>query len=541
MNRLLSLVVSFLVAAPLFAEMRQRYTITTNGALRAFAMRVATHAAGEPALRLRAFENLDGFTADLTDAEAAALRGTPGVEVVQPAVERYASAVETYDDHQVTPWGVPVINAPQVWPVTQGENVNVVVMDTGIDFHHPDLKRAYIGGHNVLNAGSPPMDDNFHGTHVSGTIAATNNGFGVIGIAPNVKLWGVKALDQSGKGYDADIAAAFDWVIGTKRALGGRWVVNCSFGSAQAGGKLEEQAVQRAIVEGIVIVASAGNDGFARLEIPARYPGVIAVGAIGEDGNRAESSNYSDGMNVVAPGVLVQSALREGYLDEGMVVIDDEAMRGHGPKGTPKGRLSGKIIDCKLGFPEDFPAAVAGNVALIRRGTLDFRDKARNAKTAGAVAVVIYDNQATTTPILWTLHLQGCPDEKTCPPEWRDYQFPLTVGISKADGEKLLTKQNRAATVSFAPAMYGRLSGTSMASPHVAATAALVLSLDPSLSPNEVARVLRVTARDTAEPGWDQYTGFGIVDALAAARYVAPEKFNAPPPDKSVKRRTVRR
>ena len=540
MNRQLALVFSFLVALPLFAEPRQRYTITTNGAMRAFAMRAATHAAGHPALRVRTFQNLDGFVAELTETEAAALRAAPGVEVVEPAAARYISAVESYEK-QVTPWGVPVIRAPEVWPVTKGENVNVVVIDTGIDLNHPDLKAAYVGGYNTLKVESPPMDDNFHGTHVAGIIAATNNDFGVVGIAPDVKLWAVKALDQMGHGDDGHIADAFDWVIGKKRELGGSWVVNCSFGANRiAGGKLEKQAVQRAIAEGIVVVASAGNSSFAKLEVPAGYPGVIPVGAIGEDGNKADFSNYGEGMDIVAPGVAVQSALLDGFLNEGMVFVGDELFAAQGVIGTPKARLAGKIVDCKLGYPEDFPPAVAGNIALISRGTLDFRDKARNAKNAGAVAVVIYDNQ-TRLSILWKLYLQGCPDEDTCPPEWRDYQFPLTVGISKADGELLLTKQNQNATVSFLTARYGRATGTSMSAPHVVAAAALVLSLDPTLRPSEVSRILRVTARDTAEPGWDLFTGFGIVDALAAAQYVAPEKFHVPPPDDSVKRRSVRR
>ena len=539
MNRKLALVFSFLVALPLLAETRQRYTVTTNGAMRAFAMRVATHAAGQPALRVRMFENLDGFAADLSEAEAAALRATPGVELVQPVVTHYASAVETYD-HQVMPWGVPVIHAPEVWPVTKGKNVNVVVIDTGIDLTHPDLKKAYVGGHNVLNAGAPPMDDNFHGTHVAGIIAATDNEFGVVGIAPEVKLWAVKALDQAGQGDDSTIAAAFDWVISKKRELGGRWVVNCSFGARQTVGKLEENAVQQAIREEIVVVASAGNDDTRRLEFPAGYPGVIAVGAVGEDGNRADFSNYGDNMSIVAPGVGVQSALLQGFLDEGLVVVDGQAFEAHGVQGTPKTKMSGRIVDCKLGYTQDFPAAVAGNIALIRRGEMDFREKARNAKNAGAVAVVIYDNQ-TAVPILWKLYLQGCPDEDTCPEEWRNYRFPLTVGISKADGELLLTKQNKRATASFLAARYGRLNGTSMAAPHVVSAAALLLSLDPTLRPSEVARVLLVTARDTAEPGWDVFTGFGIVDALAAAKYVAPEKFQVPPPSDPPKRRTVRR
>jgi subtilisin family serine protease len=95
-------------------------------------------------------------------------------------------------------------------------------------------------------------------------------------------------------------------------------------------------------------------------------------------------------------------------------------------------------------------------------------------------------------------------------------------------------------TSSVPGGLFTALSGTSMAAPHVAAIAALLLSLDPTMNPTEVEYVLRRTARDTAEPGWDYETGWGIVDALAAAHYVAPQRFNVPQPSYPSRRRSTR-
>jgi subtilisin family serine protease len=536
-NRVLAVLAAALLATSAFAqEARQRYTIATKGSPRAVLQRVGTNAAGERAMRVRTFANLDGFAAELTAAEAAALRETAGVESVDPAVPRYASQVaedfapvhlENFDK-QITPWGVPIIRAAAVWPVTRGEGVNVVVIDTGLDLNHPDLKAAYAGGYNVFDPGKPPADDNTHGTHVAGTIAAANNAFGVVGVAPGVKLWAVKALDQTGKGDDVWIAAALDWVITKQRELGGRWVVNMSLGSAVQGGHLEEEAVKRSLAEGVILVAAAGNRGAAFLDYPAVYPGVIAVGAVGEDGKRADFSSWGLNMPVVAPGVMVESAFLEGFKEASDIVISDDTFASLGVIGSPKAQVTGKIVYCGLGNPQDFPASVKNNIALISRGTLEFREKSRYAKEAGAAAVIIADNEPGAPLKPWTLW----PKNDT----WEGYAFPLTIGVTYEDGE-ILRRRSEPAVASFEFAKYGRLSGTSMAAPHVAAVAAMMVALKPQLKASEIAHILELTARDTAEPGWDFETGWGIVDALAAAHYVAPDKFDVPPPPPPTSRR----
>src|SRR5689334_2066017 len=214
MIRKLAVFAVLVLTMPAIAEeARQRYTIVTNPDMpRAARLRTLTANAEEKiARRVRSYRNVSGYAADLTPAEAAELRNAPGVTAVEPVVERYAASLgpvprtvaSNYEhyEHQITPWGLPVVRVKDVWPVTRGEGINVAVLDTGIDWNHPDLQAAYAGGVNVLDDTKQPVDDNFHGTHVAGIIAATDNDFGVVGAAPGVKLWNVKVLDQMGKGY----------------------------------------------------------------------------------------------------------------------------------------------------------------------------------------------------------------------------------------------------------------------------------------------------------------------------------------------------
>jgi subtilisin family serine protease len=100
-----------------------------------------------------------------------------------------------------------MVRAPLVWPVAKGDGINVAVVDTGIDYTHPELKDRYQGGFNAITGTNDPTDDEGHGTHVAGTIAASDNGIGVVGVAPNAKIWSAKvradgsgAMDRSRRG-----------------------------------------------------------------------------------------------------------------------------------------------------------------------------------------------------------------------------------------------------------------------------------------------------------------------------------------------------
>ncbi len=546
MNRKLVFLLTLLFTTSLFAS-TQRYMVATKKAPQRSGLRVVTNAGDAIAHRVRTYANIDAFSADLTAAEAEALRASGAVDSVQPAVQRFAlggvpfrpsTNVGLKYQNQVTPWGLPFLHAKDVWSVTSGQNVNVAVLDTGIDPQHPDLIHAYAGGYNVYAPTQPPVDDNRHGTHVSGIIAAADNAFGVVGIAPGVKLWSVKVLNLRGEGYDDEVVAGIDWVISKSKQLGGRWVINMSIGS-RARSEVEERAIYEALGEGIVIVAAAGNRDRDILDYPSRYQAVMAIGAVDEAGNRAEFSSYGYGLSVMAPGVDVPSTVIEGVNESADVQLPAAVVEGWGVIGSPYGTASGKLVDCGLGYPQDFPASVAGKIALVKRGEIKFREKARNAKNAGATAIIIY-NYDDTANTNWNMDFMTCKDA-VCEydPGWENYQFLVTIGVSLVDGEALKLIADPV-TAAFRSEKYAVLSGTSMATPHVTALAALLLSLDPTLTPSDVRWAIEHTAKDMLEPGWDAQTGWGLADALAAAKFVAPQKFNLPVPEEPARRRATR-
>lgn len=540
LNRRLALAAILVSAMPLLATETQRYLVSTRTA--PTRMRIVTDDAAAVAHRVRKFENIRAFAADLTDAEVAQLRRSPDVAYIEPVVERVALEVPPLGASvgtqaspyatQVVPWGITAVRATEAWTATRGETVNVAVVDTGVDPTHPDLVHAYAGGYNVFAPDSSPADDHKHGTHVAGTIAAADNHTGVVGVAPNVRIWAVKVLNRDGSGTNESVMAGIDWVIRKSREVGGRWIINMSLGS-MSHSQAEAEICNRAINAGIVIVAASGNRASSTIGYPAGHKGVIAVGAVGDDLARAKFSNYGLGLSIMAPGVGVASTVIEGLAKVAEVTVEATAIPARGLSGSPFGLASEQLIDCGLGYPQNFPLAVRGRIALIKRGEIYFREKARNAKNAGASAVVIYDNTVADAPAQWTL----CNAE--CEPEWEGYEFPLTMGVTKAAGEWLLT-QRQPASVEFRPEIYDVFNGTSMATPHVAGVAALLLALDPEMNPAQVQFVLERTARDIGEPGRDTETASGLLDALAAAQYVAPQKFGlpTPPPSTAPRRRS---
>jgi serine protease len=447
MKRVVVLLALALSAATAFAAETQRYLISTRS--------VAHKRNGAPAVlsaqrNLRSFANIPNvYAADLTAGEVAKLKASGDIEMIEPAIERHILGFESapigantvnYTVQQHMPYGISLIGAPDVWPVSRGSaNVHVAVVDTGIDKEHPDLKHAYMGGVNIVEPGAEPLDDNHHGTHVAGTIAAADNGYGVVGVAPNVKLWAVKILDSRGKGTSIGLVTGIDWIIGKSKTVGGRWVINLSLGS-RFGSEIEQLAIGRALAANIAVVAAAGNTGQHGMQYPAGYRGVIAVGAVDSERKLASFSSWGVGMTVVAPGVQVISSVRGGIETSADVTQNDQSIAGAGINGSPYGTVTGRLVDCKRGLPEDFPSNMAGKIALMERGDIQFREKTRNAKNVGAAAVVIYNTaDRADTLHLWTLVPSTCdPVTNVCGvgPEWEGYQFPVAVGLSTADGAR---------------------------------------------------------------------------------------------------------
>jgi serine protease len=208
-------------------------------------------------------------------------------------------------------WGVPAVNGPGVWPRTKGSGAVVAVIDSGVN-EVADLTgqllpgRTYLSG--VVTAGAP--DDNGHGTHVAGTIAAiSDNDEGVVGVAPEVKILPVKVLDAEGFGSSSDIAAAVVWA-----ADQGADVINLSLGGNYA--PHYETAVSYAISKGSLVIAAAGNSGNKdnAVSYPAALPDVVAVGALNQNLTPASYSTRGNYVDLAAPGSgIVSTGFEGGY------------------------------------------------------------------------------------------------------------------------------------------------------------------------------------------------------------------------------------
>jgi subtilisin len=212
---------------------------------------------------------------------------------------------ETDPAEKEIPWGVKRVNAAAAWGNTAGEGVKVAIIDTGMDFKHPDLAPNYKGGYNAINPAASPMDDHGHGTHVSGTVGAAEDLNGVVGVAPKANLYAVKVLDKDGSGQYSLIVAGIEWAILNKMN-----VINMSLGG---GGVVEalKQVMIKANEAGVTVVCAAGNDS-GPVNYPAKYPQAIAVSASNSLDKLASFSSRGAEIAVIAPGVSVYSTRKGG-------------------------------------------------------------------------------------------------------------------------------------------------------------------------------------------------------------------------------------
>ncbi|MCT1404067.1 S8 family peptidase [Paenibacillus sp. p3-SID867] len=209
------------------------------------------------------------------------------------------------------PWGIKQIKAPQAWSISTGHRMKIAVIDTGVDFAHPDLKYSLTRGINLVHRNIPPYDDNGHGTHISGTIAAANSTQGMIGVAPRSVVYPVKAFDHNGSAFVSDIILAIDWCVRAEIDI-----INMSFGM-QTRSRALLDVVGKANQAGVIIVASSGNDGKRRTaDYPARYPQTISVGATDRNRKIPAFSNRGQFVDIYAPGDKIVSAWLQGKYHE---------------------------------------------------------------------------------------------------------------------------------------------------------------------------------------------------------------------------------
>ena len=246
--------------------------------------------------------------------------------VLSVSTEKKARMSYTPDDPGIIyQWGLETVDAYGAWDISLGEHdVVVAVLDTGIDWNHPDLEDnmwtsidGYYG-YNVVDDNYFPMDDNihgydddgdwiantytYHGTHVAGIVGATtDNDAGMAGIA-QARLMAIKVMNESGEGTDAMVATGIRWATDH-----GADIITMSLGVEGTSYSLQS-AVTYAHSHGVVMVAAAGNSGTSVVSYPAAYPSVIAVGATDDTDRKATFSNYGTDLDLMAPGVMIYSA-----------------------------------------------------------------------------------------------------------------------------------------------------------------------------------------------------------------------------------------
>lgn len=226
------------------------------------------------------------------------------VSYIEPNMKVQAQLVPN-DPNWGLQWGPQRIEADWAWNTTVGsQDVLVAVVDTGIDYTHPDLAGNYVPlGYDWVNMDADPLDDFGHGTHCAGIIAATiNNSIGIAGLA-QVRIMAEKVLGSGGGGYD-------DWVAnGIVHATdSGAKIISMSLGG-YGESELLHEAVRYAYDSGVLVVAAAGNDDTNMKSYPAGYDESVAVAATDEYDNKASFSNWGDWIELAAPGVNVYSTM----------------------------------------------------------------------------------------------------------------------------------------------------------------------------------------------------------------------------------------
>ncbi|WP_033543252.1 S8 family peptidase [Planococcus sp. CAU13] len=484
-----------------------------------------------------------GFSIEISHSDLNTLAEIEGVKAVysnQEYVVTPEDAVsldpEIYNPDMLD--SAPFIGSDDAWAAGYtGEGVTVAVLDTGVDYTHPDLAHAfgdYKGWDFVDNDndpqetpdGDPRGASTNHGSHVAGTIAANGQ---IKGVAPDATLLAYRVLGPGGRGTTANVIAGIERAV-----LDGADVMNLSLGaSVNNPDYATSLALDTAMADGVVAVTSNGNSGPANWTVgsPGTSRDAISVGATQLPYNMYTAELFT------SEGVTYPSAAPMGFpSDEALLALNEGEY---------------EFVHVGIGSAADFAKVdVSGKIALIKRGELAFVDKVTNAKNDGAVGAVIYNNVAGVQPDVAGLAL---PTIRTTLADGQKLLAELAAGnntisfdiaFAKAVGETMADFSSRGpvmdtwmikpdvsapgvAIVSTVPTHnpanphgYASLQGTSMAAPHVAGAAALILQAHPDWSVDFVKAALMNTAENLYDANGKLYPhnsqGAGSIRVLDA-------------------------
>lgn len=540
------------------ADGREKVLIRYRRNLSSSAARAAESAVARVGGKVTArWERLDAVAARLTPEERLALAADPDVLAIEPDRPVYAFAntrLPPLTSGNVAEYteGLKQVQADAVWDANGdgvldanapiGSAIRVCVIDSGWDDRHPELKAAYVGGKDFVENDEDPRDFDTktetwgggHGTHTAATIVAQlsstgsvnpeEDSNGVVGVAPGVELLVARVLKVSGTGDTSAIISALEWCHQQ-----GAKIASLSLGSPSSS-TLEREAFADAFAAGMLPIAASGNSGTGDpatepgIAYPAAYPSVIAVGAVNTEGVRASFSQIGPQLSLVAPGVDVLSASITQARAYSIVEVGGRKYESGSLEFAAVGDYKGKLVACGLGGSRGACGEAAtcdGFVAYVDRGGLDtdgtgltFARKVDFMRRAGARAVIIGNNVADDGIGKFTLGEAG----KWLPSASVSYEDALA--LKQLDGPE--------ARVSLVGVDYERLSGTSMATPHVAGVAALVWSARPLLTAQQVRDLLQDSAKDLGTEKKDNTYGYGLVQAKDALRLLE-SRFPATP------------
>ncbi|MBB6450467.1 minor extracellular serine protease Vpr [Geomicrobium halophilum] len=405
-----------------------------------------------------------------------------------------------------------------------GAGVTVGVIDTGIDYEHPDLQRNYIQGYDVIDGDDDPMETKvkgkattFHGTHVAGIIAANGS---VRGVAPEADLYGYRALGPEGQGSTENILEAIDRAVED-----GVDVLNLSLGSPINGPDWPtSKALDEATEAGVVTVTSSGNSG----------PDMWSVGSPG-------TSLKAISVGASTPPLKVPRLNVPDIDNEEEREVELQPIQGTISWDIKK-RM--RVIDGGLGFTDDLDN-VRGRAVLIERGGIPIKDKLKNASEAGAHAVILMNNVPGTfipgvdEPVKITAaaieNNEGAALKKAIRDSEKEEIVIETNYIEETDHMAWFSSRGPVTQTwdikpdvvapgvdigSTVPEGYLELNGTSMAAPHIAGAAALIKQAHPEWKPEQVKATLMNTAvplyTDEGDPYPPFVQGAGRVDIAAA-------------------------